>query len=138
MGIIRETSEMSDTERMAARNSNFQHIENTVHFIETGYTGGWHYLKLSNGTALLWGLITETGANMTVKDNGIYQSAQRKIALPFAVANAVCTGRLSNGVLLTNAWASVDDSKFNYTVGHIEPRESQDFAARIFIIGNWK
>ena len=138
MDIIRETAEMSDSERMAVRNSNMQYLKSVPHIIESGYSGGWNYRKFSDGMVTLWGMITETGANMTVKSNGIYQSAVRNRTLPFAVANAICTGQLSNGILLTNAWASTDDAQFHYTVGHIEPKESQDFAARIFIIGNWK
>lgn len=138
MGIIRETAAMSDTERMAARNSNMQYLKSVPHIIESGYSGGWNYRKFSDGMVILWGTIPETGANMTVKNNGIYQSATRSIALPFAVANAVCTGQVSNGVLLTNAWASTDDSNLNYTIGHIEPKESQDCTVRIFIIGSWK
>ena len=113
-------------------------LKNRAYIAESGYSGGWNYRKISDGMVMLWGTIPETGANMTVKDNGIYQSAKRSIALPFAVANAVCTGQASNGVLLTNVWASTDDSNLNYTIGHIEPRESQDCAVRIFIIGNWK
>lgn len=55
MGVIRETSEMSDTERMAARNSNMQYLENIPHIIESGTDGIWSYRKWSDGTAECWG-----------------------------------------------------------------------------------
>lgn len=55
MGIIRETSTMSDTERMASRNSNMQYLESVPHIIESGTSGIWSYRKWSDGTAECWG-----------------------------------------------------------------------------------
>ena len=54
MGIIRETAAMSDTERMAVRNSNFQYRENIVYIVESGTSGIWYYRKWSDGTAECW------------------------------------------------------------------------------------
>lgn len=55
MGIIRETAAMSDTERMAARNSNMQYLESVPHIIESGTSVIWSYRKWSDGTAECWG-----------------------------------------------------------------------------------
>lgn len=60
MGIIRETSTMSDTERMAVRNSNMQYFENIPYIIKSnvfklGNGFGWNYRKWSDGTAECWG-----------------------------------------------------------------------------------
>ena len=64
MGIIRETVEMSDTERMAARNSNFQYRENIVYIVESGTSGIWYYRKWSDSTAECWG-----SYNLTISIN---------------------------------------------------------------------
>lgn len=81
MGIIRETAEMSETERMAVRNSNFQYRENIVYIVESGTSGIWSYRKWSDGTAECWGAYSFL-LNLTTQFQNVWAGHTFALAFP--------------------------------------------------------
>ena len=69
--IIEEKKNMTESEKLAVRNSNFLYTDNafktTPHIIESGKVDFWSYRKWSNGVAECWGEF-----NLEVTNNGEY------------------------------------------------------------------
>ena len=56
--IIEETSGMTESEKMAVRNSNFRYLEGVTGIVLTGTSGIWKYRVWSDGTAECWGKVS--------------------------------------------------------------------------------
>lgn len=138
MGIIRETAEMSETERMAVRNSNFQYRENIVYIVESGTSGIWNYRKWSDGTAECWGVDT---VSVTCTDaEGVYFSDSKSIALPsnlfndYPVALAACG---DNWCWVSGVKASMSAVYFKVTRGNPYDKTFSP-GINLCVIGKWK
>lgn len=147
MDIIRETAEMSSTERMAVRNANFEGLNTEIknqakkiQIIESGTDGIWNYRKWSDGTAECWGFAI-VNVLCSNQSGNIYCSDNISVALPsglFAedrtITNANCSDVWS-WIGWTNSNATSVGLKFfrgsNY---------SQTYSAGVYLSvkGRWK
>lgn len=144
MGIIRETAEMSDTERMAARNSNTQYLKNRLHPVESGKDGIWEWRKWSDGTAECWGHYTASGVN-AAKNNfsGYYYSDILEISLPcdfLSIKDYQVNGGSADRVNFAREYGvSSDNKKVGFRIcGHQSEATSVDISVYVSVKGRWK
>lgn len=142
MGIIRETAEMSDTERMAVRNSNFQYRENIVYIVESGTSGIWNYRKWSDGTAECWGCYTASGVD-AAKENysGYWYSGSIKVPLPcdfLSINDYQVNGGSMDRINFARVFGTANNAVWFVICGHKSESKSVDISVYVSVKGRWK
>lgn len=143
--LIKETEEMTSSERMAARNSNSQFLQALSReavdcIVETGTIDGWTYEKWKSGKVKCYGIIPYHFKGTT--PNGAFYSERSYIYLPanlFVSTPTIAIGNVDiDGTVTIKLWLS-SSTRLDISVNSAVRYDADNQCSiSLYVVGRWK